>query len=40
MMLKGLIFECNDTQLEFKPGTVEKNESTIGSPAGIEPTHV
>ena len=23
---------------KFKPGTVEKNSSTIGPPAGIEPT--
>ena len=36
--LKGLNFEWNHSQLEFKPGTVEKNESTIGPPAGFEPT--
>ena len=34
---KGLNFEWNYTQLKFKPGTVEKNESTIGPPTGIEP---
>ena len=28
----------NYTQLKFKPGTVEKNMSTIGPPAGIGPT--
>ena len=27
-------------QLKFKPGLVEKNESTIGPPAGIEPPHL
>ena len=26
------------THIKFKPGTVEKNSSTIGPPAGIEPT--
>ena len=36
--LKGLNFEWNHTQLNIKPGTVEKNESTIGPLAGIEPT--
>ena len=36
--LNGLSFEWNYTQLEFKPGTFEKNESAIGPPAGIEPT--
>ena len=35
---KGLNFEWNYTQLKFKQGTVEKNESTIGPPAGIKPT--
>ena len=35
---KGLNFAGNCTQLKFKPGTVEKNEPTIVSPAGIEPT--
>ena len=35
---KTLNFEWNYTQLKFKPGTVEKNESTIDPPAGIEPT--
>ena len=36
--LKGLNFEWNHTQLNFKPGTFEKNESTICPPAGIVPT--
>ena len=31
-------FQWNFTQLELKPGTVEKSESIIGPPAGIEPT--
>ena len=35
---KDLNFEWNYTQLKFKLGTVKKNESTIGLPAGIEPT--
>ena len=35
---KGINFEWNCTQLKFKPGTVEKNESTLGPPAGIEHT--
>ena len=35
---KGLNFDWNHTQLKFKPGTVEKNESTIGPPARIEHT--
>ena len=26
----GLNFDWNHTQLKFKPGTVEKKESTIG----------
>ena len=34
----GLNFEWNVTQLTFKPGRAEKNESTIGPPAGIELT--
>ena len=34
---KDLNFEWNYTQLKFKPETAEKNESTIGPPAGIEP---
>ena len=34
----GLNFEWNYTQLKFKPRTVEKNESIISPPAGIEPT--
>ena len=38
LFLKGLNFEWNYTQLEFEPGTVEKNESTIGHPAAIAPT--
>ena len=33
----GLNFEWNYTQLKVKPGTVEKNESTMGLPAGVEP---
>ena len=33
-----LNFEWNYTQLEFKPGAVEINKSTIGPPAGIEHT--
>ena len=35
---KGLCFVWNYTQLKFKLGTGEKNESTISLPAGIEPT--
>ena len=35
---KELNFERNYTQLKFKQGTVEKNWSTIGLLAGIEPT--
>ena len=32
-------FEWNIIHIsKFKPGTVEKNSSTIGPPAGIEPT--
>ena len=31
-------FKWNNTQLKFKPRTVEKNESTIGPPAEMEPT--
>ena len=34
----GLNFEWYHAQLKFKPGAVEKNESTIVLPAGIEPT--
>ncbi len=30
----------NYTQVEILQGTVEKNSSTIGPPAGIEPTPV
>ena len=37
-VFKDLNFEWNYTQLKFKPGTAEKNESTIGPTAGIEPT--
>ena len=34
-----LVFNKNITHIsKFKPGTVEKNSSTIGPPAGIEPT--
>ena len=37
-ILNGLNFEWNHTQLNFKPGTIEKNESFIVPPTGIEPT--
>ena len=37
--LKGFSFEWNYAQLKFKPGTVEKNESTIG-PTGPFPKYV
>ena len=36
---KGLNFEWNHTQLNFKPGAVEKNESAVDPQAGIEPCH-
>ena len=35
--MKDLNFKWNYTLLEFKPRAVEKNESIIGSLAGIEP---
>ena len=36
--IRGLNFKWNHTQLKSKPGTIEKNVSTIGPSAGIEPT--
>ena len=36
---EGSYFEWNIVHIsKFKAGTVEKNSSTIGPPAGIEPT--
>ena len=32
-----LISRGNHAQLKFKPGSVARNDSTIGPPAGIEP---
>ena len=40
LFFKNLNFEWNYSQLKFKPGTVEKNKSTIGSLAGIEPIKI
>ena len=37
-MFINMHFEWDYTQLKFKPGTVEKNESTTGPLAGIKPT--
>ena len=38
--LNSLNLEWNYTQFKFIPGTVEKNETSFGPPAGIKSTYI